>query len=94
MPIPIRWYDHERDLTQLTKAAVGAASMRPARLLTSVLGGAGSILPPYDPSSEFRHVAYAGPRATANYLLDVATVSAPLPTPAWAPNVLASVLRI
>lgn len=87
MPVPIRWSDHQRGLKQLAEAAAGAVAMRPARLATSVFGGAGSVLPPYDATSEYRHVAYAGPRATLTYILDVATPSLPLPTPAWAPNV-------
>jgi hypothetical protein len=88
MPVPIRWYDHQRSVMQLAEAAMGAAVMRPTDLVNSVFGGAGSMLPPYDPASEYRHVAYAGPRATLKYFLDVGTPSVPLPTPAWAPNVL------
>jgi hypothetical protein len=87
MPVPIRWYDHQRGLRQLAEAAAGAVAMRPARLAASVFGGACSVLPPYDAASEYRHVAYAGPRATLRYVLDVAIPSLPLPTPAWAPNV-------
>ena len=88
MPVPVRWRDHERGAYQLVKAGLDALAMRPDRLAASVLGGPRSLLPPYGPHSEFRHVAYAGPLSTANYLIDVATPSLPIATPPWAPSAL------
>lgn len=86
MPVPIKWADHERTVRQLARAALDAASLPPVHLLTSVFGGPTSVLPPYDPESEYRHVVYAGPVRTARYLLEVAIPSVPVPTPAWAPS--------
>ncbi len=86
MPVPIKWADHERTVRQLARAALDAASLPPPHLLTSVFGGPRSVLPPYDPPSEYRHVVYGGPVRAARYLLEVGTPSLPVPTPAWAPN--------
>jgi hypothetical protein len=88
MPFPLRWRDHERSASQLVKAGLDALAMRPDRLAASVLGGPRSLLPPYGPHSEMRHVVYAGPFSTANYLIDVATPSLPVATPQWAPSAL------
>ena len=43
MPVPIRWYDHQRNVMQLAEAVMGAAVMRPTDLVNSVFGGAGSL---------------------------------------------------